>query len=92
MGVGQNAFTYADDTREARAADHARMGRAVDDEAAAASASAVYPTDKGESAGSDIGLQVGPAVDPDGDKITDYQFELSNAPTLRLPLSMTSSS
>jgi hypothetical protein len=39
--------------------------------------------------GTDAVFKWTPAVSPDGEKIADYQFELSNRPDLRWPLSMT---
>jgi hypothetical protein len=49
----------------------------------------VYPADGGESDGTEIVFQWKAPTDADGDKIADYQFELSNRQDLRWPLSMT---
>ncbi|HEX7901483.1 MAG TPA: Ig domain-containing protein [Planctomycetota bacterium] len=89
MGVGTNAFTYTDESpsRKARIT-HEWVERSAS-KPPLASAGALYPPDKGEAAGTDVVFKWAPASDPDGDKIADYQFELSNRADLRWPLSMT---
>jgi hypothetical protein len=89
MGVGKNAFTYTDESpsRKVRIT-HDWVERSAS-QPPAASASAVYPPDHGESAGTDIVFKWTPATDPDGDPISDYHFELSDRADLRWPLSMT---
>jgi hypothetical protein len=48
----------------------------------------VYPKDGGESDGTNVVFEWMTPSDPDGDAITDYQFELSARPDMRMPLSM----
>ncbi|HEX7900286.1 MAG TPA: Ig domain-containing protein, partial [Planctomycetota bacterium] len=88
MGVGKNAFTYTDESTSRKVrVTHDWVERSAS-KPPAASPGAVYPPDKGEAAGTDIAFKWTPPSDPDGDKITDYQFELSNRADLRWPLSM----
>jgi hypothetical protein len=49
---------------------------------------AVYPADGGESDGTDIVFKWTVPADPDGDAMSDYQFELSKRPDMKFPLSM----
>jgi len=49
---------------------------------------AVYPADGGESDGTDVVFKWTVPADPDGDVMSDYQFELSRRPDVRIPLSM----
>ena len=88
MAVGKNAFTYTDESpsRKVRIT-HDWVERSAS-KPPAASPGAVYPPDKGDAAGSDLVFKWTPPSDGDGDKITDYQFELSNRADLRWPLSM----
>ncbi|HXX93620.1 MAG TPA: Ig domain-containing protein, partial [Planctomycetota bacterium] len=89
MGIGTNAFTYTDESASRKVRiTHEWVERSAS-KPPLASPSAVYPPDKGEASGSDIVFKWAPAPDPDGGKITDYQFELSNRSDLRWPLSMT---
>jgi hypothetical protein len=88
MGVGKNAFTYTDESASRKVCiTHEWVERSAT-KPPAASPGAVYPPDKGECAQTDV-FKWTPATDPDGDKITDYQFELSNRADLKWPLSMT---
>jgi hypothetical protein len=88
MGVGRNAFTYTDDSASRKVRiTHEWVERSAS-KPPLASAGATYPPDKGESTGTDVVFKWAPAVNPDGDKIVDYQFELSNRSDLRWPLSM----
>lgn len=89
MKVGANEFVYTDQTTGARKVKitHDWVERSAT-KPPDAPASAVYPPDQGTSKGTDIVFQWAPAKDPDGDKIADYQFELSNRADLRWPLSM----
>jgi hypothetical protein len=52
-----------------------------------APAGAVSPKDGAAVQGSRVAFRWQPAVDPDGDRIVDYHFELSDRPDLRWPLS-----
>jgi len=89
MGVGKNEFSYTDESpsRKVRIT-HDWVERSAS-KPPAAPPGAVYPADGGESDGSDIVFQWKAPTDADGDKIADYQFELSNRQDLRYPLSMT---
>lgn len=88
MAVGENSFTYSDQTqgeREVRIT-HQWVERSASRPPAAPEA--VYPPDGGESDGTDIVFQWTVPADPDGDGMSDYQFELSRRADMRLPLSM----
>jgi hypothetical protein len=89
MKVGANEFVYTDDTKGPGKVQitHEWVERSAS-KAPEAPASAVYPADQGTAKGTDIVFKWEPAKDPDGDKIADYQFELSNRADLRWPLSM----
>ena len=51
-------------------------------------AAPISPRDRGEAEGTDVVFEWQPAVDPDGDKIADYHFELSSRADMKWPLSM----
>ncbi len=89
MGVGKNAFVYTDETPGKRRVriTHEWVERSTT-KPPAAPAAAVFPPDKGEAEGTDLVFKWKDAVDPDGDRIADYHFELSNRADLRFPLSM----
>jgi len=87
MVVGKNAFTYTDESASRKVRiTHEWVERSASKPPAVPAA--VYPADKGEAVGSDVVFKWTPPSDPDGDKITDYQFELSNRADLKWPLSM----
>ena len=88
MVVGQNAFLYTDETSGDRKVriTHDWVERSASKPPAAPPA-AVYPTNGGESNGTDIVFQWSPPSDPDADPIADYQFELSERPDMKFPLS-----
>jgi hypothetical protein len=88
MAVGENSFTYSDQTQGTRKVriTHQWVERSVTRPPAAPEA--VYPPDGGESDGTDIALKWTIPADPDGDAIRDYQFELSRRLDMRFPLSM----
>jgi hypothetical protein len=89
MGIGQNAFTYTDQSPAGRAM---RITQVWVERSSfrppLAPSAAVYPADGGESNGTDVAFRWQPATDPDGDAIVDYEFELSAYPDMRWPLSM----
>jgi hypothetical protein len=89
MAVGENAFTYSDQSAEGR---KVRITHRWVERSAArppqAPAAAVCPRDGGESAGTDVVFQWTAPQDPDGGAIADYHFELSVRPDMRWPLSM----
>jgi hypothetical protein len=89
MSVGENAFTYSDQSAEGR---KIRITHRWVERSAARPpeppAAAVNPLDGGESAGTDVVFQWAASQDPDGGKIADYHFELSSRADMRWPLSM----
>jgi len=89
MVVGENAFTYSDQTPGERKVKitHNWVERSTSKPPAAPSA-AVNPPDGGEINGTDIFFQWKAAEVPDGGKIGDYQFKLSRRADVKLPLSM----
>jgi hypothetical protein len=94
MGIGENLFTYTDEsggsdrTGERRVRiSHEWVERSAS-AAPAAPAAPIQPGDRGEAAGTDVVFEWQPAVDPDGDKIADYHFELSARADMKWPLSM----
>jgi len=89
MVVGENVFTYTDQTpgeRKVRVT-HNWVERSTSKPPMAPPA-AVYPPDGGDSNGTDIVFQWTAPEVPDGGRIADYQFELSRRPDMKLPLSM----
>jgi hypothetical protein len=94
MGLGENRFTYSDetpapaDTNERRVRiTHEWVERSASTPPAAPAAP-VWPRDRGEAEGTNVAFEWQPAVDPDGDKIADYHFELSSRADMKWPLSM----
>jgi len=89
MGVGKNAFAYTDQSpgdRQVRVT-HEWVERSTSTPPAAPVES-IFPADGKEIDGTDIVFQWKPAVDPDGQAIADYHFELSSRPDMKWPLSM----
>jgi hypothetical protein len=89
MAVGENAFTYSDESAEGRKVriTHRWVERSASRPPQPPSA-AVNPPDGGESAGTDVVFQWTAPQDPDGGAIADYHFELSGRPDMKFPLSM----
>jgi len=89
MAVGENGFTYGDQSTEGRKVriTHHWVERSVSRPPQAPSAP-IEPPDGGVANGTDIGFRWASAHDPDGDAIGDYQFELSSRADIRWPLSM----
>lgn len=89
MGIGQNTFTYTDQSPGQRKVriTHSWVERSQS-RAPAPPEAPLYPPDGGESNGTDIRFEWKPSVDPDGDVIADYQFELSPRQDMAFPLSM----
>jgi hypothetical protein len=90
MGIGTNEFTYTDQS----AGDSARVRLTHQWVERSASRPPtppqrpIFPPHMGETDGTDIAFQWAAAVDPDGDAIADYQFELSDQADMKWPLSM----
>ena len=90
MNLGSNTFLYTDQSPAAGKAQimHEWVERSAS-RPPPAPPEAVFPLDGGETDGTDVVFQWKPAVDPDGDAIADYHFELSPHGDMRWPLSMT---
>jgi hypothetical protein len=90
MSVGENKFTYTDQSEGDRKVriTHDWVERSSSHPPEAPSAP-TFPPDGSEVEGTDIAFRWMPARDPDGNSIDDYQFELSDRPDMRWPLSMT---
>jgi len=88
MAVGENKFTYTDETKGRRSVriTHEWVERSASRPPQAAAAP-VAPADGGETDGTNIVFRWADATDPDGDRITDYHFELSDRADMRWPLS-----
>ena len=89
MAVGENAFTYSDQSAGSRKVRirHEWVERSATQPPPAPLAP-IYPPDGREANGTDVVFQWTAAHDPDGDAIGDYQFELSSRGDIRWPLSM----
>ncbi|MBI4659291.1 MAG: putative Ig domain-containing protein [Verrucomicrobia bacterium] len=90
MTVGENTFTYSDQTGGGRKVRiiHDWVERSAS-QPPLAPQTAIYPCDRGEADGTDVVFKWTAADDPDGDAIADYHFELSGRADMRWPLSMT---
>jgi hypothetical protein len=89
MIAGENLFTYSDESvgnRKVRIT-HTWVERSAS-RPPQAPADAISPLDGGEASGTDVVFQWALPGDPDGDAISDYQFELSAHDDMRWPLSM----
>ncbi len=88
MAVGENAFAYTDETNGERSVrvTHEWVERSASRPPQASSAP-VAPANGGETDGTGIVFEWNEAADPDGDRIADYHFELSDRPDMRWPLS-----
>jgi D-amino peptidase len=89
MVVGENRFTYSDQTAGERRVriTHDWVERSASRPPPAPPAP-INPPQDGEAAGTDVVFEWAPPADPDGDAIADYQFELSSRADMRWPLSM----
>jgi hypothetical protein len=89
MGVGTNTFTYTDRSSGERLVrvTHHWVERSAT-RPPAAPAEPISPASDSTADGTDLVFRWRLAVDPDGDAITDYHFELSDRPDMRWPLSM----
>jgi hypothetical protein len=89
MAVGENIFTYSDQSSGARKVriTHHWVERSTSRPPLAPQAP-IYPPDGGEANGTDITLQWTAAQGFDGEPIGDYHFELSSRSDMRWPLSM----
>jgi hypothetical protein len=89
MQIGTNKFVYTDQSSAQGKVQitHEWVERSASNPPAPPR-EAVFPPDKGETDGTDIVFRWKPSVDPDGDSIADYHFELSSRSDMRWPLSM----
>jgi hypothetical protein len=89
MGVGPNAFKYTDETSGRRRVriTHEWVERSAS-RPPVMPAEPLFPPSGGTSDGTDIVFRWRPAIDPDGDAIADYHFELSGRADMKWPLSM----
>jgi hypothetical protein len=89
MTVGKNSFAYTDQSSGERRVriTHEWVERSTS-KPPAAPLEPAFPRDGGETDGTDIVFEWQPAIDPDGDAIADYHFELSSRPDMKWPLSM----
>lgn len=88
MTVGENRFVYTDQSPVPGKVriSHEWVERSASNPPAAPAA-ALFPRDGGEAGASGLVFRWESARDPDGDRIADYQFELSERPDMRWPLS-----
>ncbi len=88
MAVGENRFTYTDQSTGAR---HVRLTHDWVERSLSrppgAPTGPVFPADGGRTDSSDIAFQWNPPPNPDADGIADYHFELSERADLAWPLS-----
>ena len=88
MSVGENKFVYTDESKGARKVriTHEWVERSTS-KPPPAPAKPAFPPDGGEAEGTDFAFRWTPPQDPDGDKVVDYHFELSDRQDLKWPLS-----
>lgn len=88
MEIGENRFVYTDSSPGPRKVRirHEWVERSAS-RAPAAPPAPLFPPDRGDAHGTDITFQWTPPADPDGDRIADYHFELSEREDMRWPLS-----
>jgi hypothetical protein len=88
MSVGENRFVYTDQSPGGRKVriTHEWVERSASRPPEAPRAP-VFPPAGGEVEGTDLVFRWTPPRDPDGDRIGDYQFELSDRQDMRWPLS-----
>jgi hypothetical protein len=89
MAVGDNQFVYTDQASGGR---QVRITHEWVERSASRPPDAppmpLFPPDGGEAEGTDLVFRWLPPQDPDGDRIDDYHFELSDRPDMLWPLSM----
>jgi hypothetical protein len=90
MGVGANTFTYSDESTSPRRVriTHKWVERSAN-HPPVAPAEPVLPKSGGMTEGTAVVFEWRPGIDPDGDAIADYHFELSARADMKWPLSMT---
>ena len=88
MSVGENRFVYTDQSPAGRKVriTHDWVERSTSRPPEAPTAP-IFPPDGGEAEGTDLVFRWLPATDRNGEKIADYNFELSERPDMKWPLS-----
>jgi hypothetical protein len=88
MSVGENQFIYTDQSPGERKVriTHDWIERSASRPPEAPPAP-VSPPDGSEAEGTDLVFRWLPPKDPDGDRIADYHFQLSDRPDMKWPLS-----
>ena len=88
MVVGENSFVYTDESTGKCSVriTHEWVERSTSKPPTAPSAP-VFPSDGGETDGTDVVFKWTAPRNPDGEEIADYHFELSDRPDMRWPLS-----
>jgi hypothetical protein len=88
MLVGENKFVYTDQSPGERKVriTHNWVERSASRPPEAPPSSS-FPRDGGEAEGTDLVFRWLPAEDPDGGRIADYHFELSDRPDMKWPIS-----
>jgi hypothetical protein len=88
MSVGKNQFLYTDQSQVERKIriTHEWVERSTSRPPEAPIAP-IFPPHGGETDGTDLVFRWKPASDPDGDRIIDYHFELSDRQDMKWPLS-----
>jgi hypothetical protein len=88
LEVGANDIVYTDSNENGRKVriTHRWLERTAWHPPEAPS-DAITPKDGQKVAGSQVAFQWAPATDPDGDRVVDYHFELSEHADMRWPLS-----
>lgn len=88
MAVGENRFVYTDQSPAARKVriTHEWVERSASRPPAAPTAP-LFPRTGGDAEASGLVFRWEPARDPDGDRIADYEFELSDRADMLWPLS-----
>jgi hypothetical protein len=88
MTVGDNKFVYTDESPAGRKVriTHTWVERSAS-KPPDAPLGPLYPADSGDVEGTDIAFRWQQARNPDGDRIADYHFELSDRADMKWPLS-----
>jgi hypothetical protein len=88
MSIGKNGFLYTDQSPGERKVQitHSWVERSAS-RPPDPPAGPILPADGGEAEGTDLVFRWLPASGPDGHRIADYHFELSERPDMKWPLS-----
>jgi hypothetical protein len=88
MSIGENTFVYSDETKGERniVLTHGWVERSSATPPPEVK-TPLFPTDGGETSGTDVAFRWAAPTTSDGAKIADYHFELSDRPDMKWPLS-----